>query len=87
MNAPAIRRPATGTEALTHYEAMLARWNGDGRTYETVEAYWRDPAPFDAEQARERTVLHARLDAHHARNHLRCEVNELIEIMVLEWMD
>lgn len=82
--APAIRHPATGLEALDRYEAMLARWNGDGRTYATVEAYWRDPAPFEAEQDRERAVLHARFDQHHARNHLRCEVNEAIEIMALE---
>ncbi|MFM9829700.1 MAG: hypothetical protein ACKVOB_13320 [Sphingomonas sp.] len=87
MNAPAIRHPAIGMEAVARYDAMLARWNGNGRTYETVEAYWRDPAPFDAEQARERAIINARHDARRDAGLLRRDINEALETMVLEWME
>ena len=75
---------STGLERLAGLEAMLARWNGDGESYATVEAYWRNPASFAAEERRERAAINARFDAHHARNHLRCEVNEALETMALE---
>jgi hypothetical protein len=32
--------------------------------FATVEAYWRDPAPFDAEAAANRAKANAHLDAH-----------------------
>lgn len=32
--------------------------------FATVEAYWRDPAPFDAERDANRTKAHAHFDAH-----------------------
>lgn len=32
--------------------------------FATVEAYWRDPAPFDAERDANRAKAHAHIDAH-----------------------
>lgn len=84
MSATAIRYPATGMEALARYEAMLARWNGDGRDYGELEAFWRDPAPFEAEQARQRAIINARHDVRRDAGLLRRDINEAIEMMVLE---
>lgn len=36
---------------------------------ETIKAYWRDPAPFEAEREREQAKLNAQIDAAVRRNH------------------
>lgn len=38
-------------------------------TYETIRSYWRDPAPFEAEQAANRARANAAIDAAVRRNH------------------
>lgn len=37
--------------------------------FETIRSYWRDPAPFEAEQAANRARANAAIDAAVRRNH------------------
>lgn len=37
--------------------------------FATIEEYWRNPAPFEAERAVEQTKLNATIDAAVRRNH------------------
>lgn len=38
------------------------------RPFATIESYWRDPAPFEAEEAAMRAKAHAAIDAAIQRN-------------------
>lgn len=40
-----------------------------GQGFDTIKAYWRDPAPFDAEIARNRAAANAAIDAAVRKNH------------------
>lgn len=54
MNAPLIGREVV--------DAYAERWSAP-----ELEAYWRDPAPFEAERARQRAIYDAALAPHRAR--------------------
>ncbi|WP_422057742.1 hypothetical protein [Sphingomonas sp.] len=40
-----------------------------GESFDTIKAYWRDPAPFDAETERNRATANAAIDAAVRKNH------------------
>lgn len=37
--------------------------------FEAIKSYWRDPAPWDAETARNRAIANAAIDAAVRKNH------------------
>lgn len=52
----------------------MSRFAQDARAlkraeFETLQAYWADPAPFEAERAREQAKLNAMIDARTRANH------------------
>lgn len=40
-----------------------------GQQFDAIKAYWADPAPFDAETARNRAIAHAAIDAAVRKSH------------------
>ena len=64
-------------------KAALGRFAATER-FPTLEAYWRDPAPFEAERAVEQAKVNASQtvdwDAHWRRH----ETNDALEAMTLE---
>lgn len=61
------------TQALCLKDTMPKPFGGTDpregeRPFATIESYWRDPAPFEAEEAAMRAKAHAAIDAAIQRN-------------------